>query len=469
MNITFRITGEHHRALHAHLFPGDGREAVSLGVCGRLSNGETHVMCLRRLVHVPHSECSVRRPDRVTWSTKRLEELLVDATERGFAVVKIHSHPSGYDEFSSTDDESDRDLFGSVHGWTDRDDPHLSVVMLPSGRMFARAIHASGEFEAVNRVAIAGNDIVVYDRALENTETTVRPEQDRHARFFGDSTTLLMQRLSVGVVGCSGTGGPMCEMLARLGVGRMVVVDPDQVGYENLNRIPNATREDAEREVLKVDVVSRAVGLMGMGTQVVPIAKNIAVSTSSVRALASCDVLFGCVDSAEGRHVLSKIATFYNIPFIDVGIKLEAGAAGQIEEVCGAVHYLQPGASTLLDRGVYTMDRVNAEGLRREDPERYQEQRRDNYIQGVDETRPAVVTVNTFFAARAANEFLARLHPYRLDPNEEFAWVRESLAQMQQYCHPEEGYERTLARYVGRGDMTPLLNTPSLIEDGEAR
>ena len=49
--------------------------------------------------------------------------------------------------------------------------------------------------------------------------------------------------MSIAVVGCSGTGSPVIEQLARLGVGRLVLVDPDRVEEKNLNRIVNATRE----------------------------------------------------------------------------------------------------------------------------------------------------------------------------------------------------------------------------------
>ena len=467
MSIILRMSGAQHRALHDHLFPGDGREAVSVGVCGRRRGWPNHVLCLRRVVHIPHEECSEREPDRVTWPTRRLEELLVKATERGEAVIKFHSHPSGFDEFSEADDASDEDLFASVHGWTDTNEPHASAVMLPSGRVFARAVHVDGAFERIARVAVTGDDIALYDSETGRGEQGVGAERDRHARFFGEETTRLMSRLSVGVLGCSGTGGPVCEQLGRLGVGRLVVIDPDAVGPENLNRIPNSTLEDARAGHLKVDVVRRAIDAMGMDTVVEAIPANIAESPGAVRALAGCDVIFGCVDSAEGRHLLTKVATFYNIPYFDVGVKLEAGPGGRIDEVCGAVHYLQPGGSTLLDRKVYVMERVKAEGTKRRDPEEYEALMRDNYIQGVDETRPAVVSVNTLFASRLVNEFLARLHPYRLDGNDEFAIYRESLSQMERFCFRDEGFSASLAKHVGRGDVAPLLDSSELSDRGD--
>lgn len=72
------------------------------------------------------------------------------------------------------------------------------------------------------------------------------------------------------------------------------------------------------------------------------------------------------------------------------------------------------------------MDRVSAEGLRRTNPGLYRAQRDEGYIRGVDENRPAVISVNAQLASMLVNEFLARLHPYRYDDNREFAIVRTS-------------------------------------------
>jgi hypothetical protein len=87
--------------------------------------------------------------------------------------------------------------------------------------------------------------------------------------------------------------------------------------------------------------------------------------------VAACDVVFGCMDGVEGRHILNRLATFYIIPYFDVGARLDADGAGGIDRIAGAVHYLQPGLSSLLSRGVYNMVRVDAEAMRRTNPEMY--------------------------------------------------------------------------------------------------
>jgi hypothetical protein len=81
---------------------------------------------------------------------------------------------------------------------------------------------------------------------------------------------------------------------------------------------------------------------------------------------------------------------------------------------------------------------------------------------GVNEDRPAVISVNMFFASLAVNEFLARLHPYRDDNNGRFAVYRFSLSQAQIYMEPEGEQCKLLSRHVGRGDAKPLLDMPEL-------
>jgi hypothetical protein len=267
--------------------------------------------------------------------------------------------------------------------------------------------------------------------------------------------------LSVAIVGCSGTGSIVAEQLARLGVGKLVLIDPDRVEEKNLNRIVNTRKEDAVLQKHKVRVLARAIARMGLGQTIVPLQMNLCTQ-QAVRACAECDVVLGCMDGVEGRHLLNRIATFYCLPYIDVGVKLDADGAGGIENISGTVHYLQPGGSSLFSRGVYSMEQVTAEELRRTNPELYATQRREGYIRGVPEERPAVISVNMYFASLAVNELLARLHPYRNQPNNSYAVVSASLAEMQFYPEAEQTPCELLGPHVGRGDVMPVLDRPAL-------
>jgi hypothetical protein len=460
MKTILRTTGEQHALLVNHLFPGDGKEAVAVALCGRRAGAECHILAAHEILPIPYDQCRVRAHDRVEWSTELIVPLLEKAMKHGMAVVKIHSHLGGPEKFSPVDDVSDRALFDSVYGWTgDEDHPHASAIMLPDGKIFGRVVSPDGEFTPLSLVSVAGDDLHFW--RPETNVAEVREFTLRHAQAFGERTTAMLGDLTIAVIGVSGTGMPVVEMISRLGVRKLVPVDPDIVEKKNTNRLPNTTAEDVLRKAFKVDVAMRAIKAMGFGTIVQAIPRNL-WEAEVVKAVAEADIVFGCVDSVDGRYLLNRLATFYCIPYFDVGVKLQADGHGGIEQVCGTVHYLQPGRSSLLSRRVFTLEEVRAAGLKRTDPEAYKEQVKSKYIVGAQEDRPAVISVNFFAASLAVNEFLARLHPYRDDENGEYATHRFSLSQGVFYREREGEPCGLLTRYVGRGDMRPLLNLPEL-------
>jgi ThiF family/Prokaryotic homologs of the JAB domain len=453
MKFTLRMTSSQHSALHAHLFPGDGKEAVALLHCGRRAGADRHVFTVRQVVPIPYDACD-RHVDRITWPTALVEQLLADSYGKSQAIVKVHSHGAGYRLFSSLDDLSDQRLFASVTGFLGDDQPHASLLMFPDGELKGRVLGDDGAvLDNLSSVSVSGENLRFWKHA---DSTTVDGFMLRHAQAFGGGTTALLKTLSVAVIGCSGTGSIVIEQLARLGVGRLVLVDPDVIEEKNLNRILNSGKEDAYLRRPKVHVMASAIAKMGLGQEVVPIFGNL-IDPEVVRTVAECDIAFGCMDGVEGRHLLNRLATFYNMPYFDVGVRLDADGAGGIERIAGAVHYLQPGRSSLLSRNVYSMARVDAEEMRRTNPDLYRQQIKEGYLRGVEEDRPAVISVNMFFASLMVNEFLARVHPYRNQANEGYAYVGANLSEMQFYPEEESSVCSLLERHIGRGDVEPLL------------
>lgn len=457
MTTTLTMTAAQRRQIHSHLFPGDGLEAVGILLCARRAGDRVHRLLVRKIVPVPYSDCLIRRPDLVQWSTESLPPLIEEANREGWSVVKIHGHANAYRAFSVVDDNSDKELFPSITGWFDADVPHGSIVLLEDGHLFGRTVSADGVFSPMERIMVVGDDVQI-DFDDSGAAQPLEAFTDRHARAFGAATTRLLRRLTVAVVGVSGTGSPLVEMLFRLGVGRLLLVEPDVVSEENLNRIVYATRADIGR--LKVDVVGDAIERAGLGTEIIRIPKYIS-DRNVVEQVAQADFVFGTMDGAEGRNVLNRLATCYLLPYIDVGVKLVADGDGSIDEVSTATHYLQPGLSSLSTRGVFTSDDVFADSMRRTNPEEYARRRKERYIVGVAETRPAVISVNFFAASVAVNDFLARLHDYRTDGNAPYAELRGSLSHVAFYPEPEKG-PSLLKKYVGVGDIEPRLDMPEL-------
>jgi hypothetical protein len=65
----------------------------------------------------------------------------------------------------------------------------------------------------------------------------------------------------------------------------------------------------------------------------------------------------------------------------------------------------------------------------------------------------------------AVTELLARLHPYRTEPNAKYACRRDSLSHMETIFEPEADEPCEMwARDLGRGEVKPLLGMPALSE-----
>src|SRR5204863_5832847 len=140
-------------------------------------------------------------------------------------------------------------------------------------------------------------------------------------------------------------------------------------------------------------VVRRAVETMGFSIIVTSIPSDL-TNREAIEVLDECDFLFGCLDSADGRDILNRIATFYLIPFIDVGVRLDADGKGGIQQICAAIHYLLPGGSSLLSRGVITSDQITSDALHRHQPDHAARLVDEGYIKKADVHSPAVVSIN---------------------------------------------------------------------------
>jgi ThiF family/Prokaryotic homologs of the JAB domain len=463
LTTTLSLTGDQHRQVREHLFPGDGKEAAVVALCGR-RGGSTRCRLLVREVHpVPYDVCTTRAPDAIAWPVAWLDALLERAAHTGLSVVKFHSHPTEYRRFSEADDRSDKRLFEGIHAWIGQGGPHASIVMLPDGSLFGRTITDEGRFAPLQMIAMVGDDLRFWHEQPPQISRQMNGV-GRKAAAFGQQMVAELGQLSIAIVGASGTGSPLLEQAGRLGFGRIVTVDPQAAETKNLNRIINARRTDAQAGMSKVAIARRAIEDVDLGSVVETYVADI-VSREVIEAVASCDVIFGCVDSAEGRDVLNRISTYYLLPYVDVGVGIVALPDGTIDQINGVIHFIQPGRSSLLSRRAYRPPQVAADALRRKNPDRYEKLRREKYIEGADEEAPAVVSVNMMMASLAMNELLARLYLLRNSPNRHYATVRVSLTEMEIQNETEVGQCQALAKHVGAGDTDPRLGLPELSID----
>ena len=462
MELSFSLTEKQHLELMKHLFPSDGKEALSIILCGNSINKECHRFLLHKIYNIPYEDCSFRSDTMVKWPTSVLKSILEEAERKHLAVFKVHSHNKFYNKFSEIDDLSDKTLFPQIYTWIENSLFHGSIVLLSDGSLIGRVCFSDGSFLDIDRFNLIGSELrfMRNDKPLpvDLAEFALRLKQT-----FGEDTYNRLRKLKIAVIGCSGTGSFVIEHLARLGVGELILVDPDIIEIKNLNRIVNSTMQDALNETAKVTVFERSIKAIDAGTEVKPFQGNLC-DTKIINAVKNADIIFGCMDSIDGRHLLNRLSNFYLLPYFDLGVKLIADGKGGIDSIAGTVHYLQPGRSTLLSRGSYTLKKLESANLLRSDPEEYGKRKKSGYIEGTDVDKPAVISVNSLISSIAINDLLARIHNYRYEDNCKYASTTFNFCDWSLITESEEkiNQDNIFIKYLGRGDISPILDMSSL-------
>ena len=446
------LTAEMHERVRQHLFPGDGLEAAAVLVCAKAPGPRLRLLA-RDVILVPHDQC-VREHDLLRWPGASIEDAIDLAEKDDLSIILLHSHPGGFFDFSKYDDSSDQitmpclfAALGTLHG---------SAIMIPDGAILARTYTPEMESQQLDLVAVPGQDLHWW---WSDRKFATKP------MAFTGETREELARLTACVFGVSGTGSITAEQLARLGFGRVVLIDFDKMEDKNLNRILNSTIEDAREGLLKVTVFDRAItSYRGKGVAV-PVAASI-LKREAVLAASQADVLFSCVDTHDARQMADLISSAFLQPLFDVGVTIptrstpDGGKA--IADVCARVDYVRPGGPTLGDRGVYTQASLRAEHLRRTDPDKYRDELDQGYIKGAVDEAPSVITLNMRAAADLVMEFLARAYPFRHDANASYARKLLSIAAKEEEFFAEDEFITPQNHLLARGAQEPLLNLPGL-------
>jgi hypothetical protein len=451
------LTGVIYERLQAHLYPGDGKEAAAIVVCSRTPGPRVRLLA-KDLIAIPHDDCGVRERDEIYWPGEYLEKAIDQAESLGLAIILVHSHPSGLFAFSPVDDASDRIVMPCLFEATG--DLHGSAIMTPDGAIRARLYDRHLKRTAVELVSVVGNDLLFFwEKDAANARRTERP------MAFASGMTAELGWLSTTMIGISGTGSITAEQAARMGFGHNRYIEFDKVEVKNLNRILNSTLADAANGALKAEMFANAVATYrGSG---VAFAVPLSIATrDAVLAASQSDVLFCCVDTLEARQLADLISSAFLIPLFDVGVAIptrkKPDGSAAIAEVCGRVDYVQPGRSTLQDRGVYSPETLRAEYLAKSSPEAHLAEVKEGYIKGVVEEAPSVITLNMRAASALMNEFIARAYPFRLDPNQKYARTEFRLASCEEEFVAEEEFPCAPNPILARGDQEPLLGLPML-------
>ncbi|MHB1582399.1 MAG: HesA/MoeB/ThiF family protein [Acidimicrobiales bacterium] len=353
-----------------------------------------------------------RDVDQMVIASPAWVPLLGAAAADGTMAVFVHTHPGALAYVSGRDRIVDDALAGPFRIRTGQ--PRYGHIVLGGApeapEVDGRFLDRDGSWRELRAVRVVGRrlKLVVPDG---HTDARHDPATfDRQVRAYGGAGQRVLHALHVGVVGAGGTGSAVAEQLARLGIGRLTLIDPKDLTAGNITRVYGSTMDDVGRP--KVEVLAEHLRRMGLGTDVHTVRGSV-TERDAAGALRHCDVVFGCTDDEGGRLVLSRLGYWYLMPVVDMGVVVDTGASPhddlEVTGIYGRVTVVGPGAACLLCRGRIDLRLARAERLEPAERERLAA---EGYARGLGEPDPSVVSFTTLTAATAVSELLERLFGY---------------------------------------------------------
>lgn len=412
------LPGHQFQTLHQHLFPGDQDEHGAVMAVSTLETARgirllgQRVFCAQDGVdYVPGTRGY--RQLRAEFIANCLEY----CRDNGLGYLAVHNH--GGNErvaFSSTD------LASHVRGY-----PTLLDLLngQPAGALVFAQSAAAGDVWFPDGRRIATRSVRVIDtpiRLLTATPTSSTASDQRFHRqvlMFGSEGQSRLRSCRVAVIGLGGVGSLLVEYLARLGVGELLLIDPDRLDVSNLPRVVGANRWDmrwplcapaaptwarrlaARLSVRKTDIARRLARQANPACKTAVFQANIA-DDAVANACRDCDFLFLAADSMQARLTVNALVQQYLIPGLQVGSKVVTRDEGsELVDAYSVIRWMLPGAGCLWCNGLISPERLAWEA------KTLKEQRDQRY--GLDIPNPSVITLNAVGASHAASRFKTNL------------------------------------------------------------
>lgn len=177
---------------------------------------------------------------------------------------------------------------------------------------------------AAGRIAV-DKGCSLRDVELAALDAGAIPERyQRSVGTVGMAGQKKLLQATVGVIGAGGLGGFVLELLARMGLGRLVVVDGDAFSDSNLNRQLLATEKNLG--LSKVDAAASRATLVNSAVE---IEKHHCRGDRGnlPRIFSQCDLVIDCLDNLPSRFALEDVCRGLGMMMIHGAI---AGFLGQL-------------------------------------------------------------------------------------------------------------------------------------------
>ena len=406
--VELRIPRAQWEELQAALFARRDVETKAFMLGSALEAEGLTALLIRSVVPVPEEAYEERSAGSVVIRGEFVHQLLVRCAAEGLSLVEAHTHPwARRVRFSGIDVRGHSAKFRA----TERIGPpfrHAALVFGGDGSFQGVLWDPAARAEVpIQRIKIIGPGLEVRygtDQPAAPLEAAQRAIYDRQIRALGEAGQQALRACTVGLVGAGGLGSQIAQAMALLGVGRLILVDPDALEPSNANRVVAVARRDVQRGRKKVKALADGLRRLCLAPpEVIPIVAPV-TNPVAYEPLLQADVLVGAVDSARARMFLNTLAVSTLTPYLDGGVGVRV-QDGRIAAGGGQVRVVLPGAGfclMCLDSEQEVRERV----LEQMTPEQRAAQIARGYIQGEPIPNPQVVFLNGVVAHLLTWEFV---------------------------------------------------------------
>lgn len=134
-----------------------------------------------------------------------------------------------------------------------------------------------------------------------------RQRLERQISLIGEEDTLKLVNSSCAVIGVGGVGGYVCEMLARVGVGGLFILDCDTVSVSNLNRQIIAVQDTVG--IKKTDAMEQRI--LSINPECTVVKADVFMTKDNaddIIAECGCDIIIDCIDNVSAKVALIESA-----------------------------------------------------------------------------------------------------------------------------------------------------------------
>ena len=196
---------------------------------------------------------------------------------------------------------------------------HCEDTCRPNGVRYESLSVAS-----VKRIAADFNETGKRVECIALQNDIIPARYSRNNTSIGPADQIQLLESAVSVVGTGGLGGWLSEMLARVGVGTLRLIDGDQFEDSNLNRQLFSDEGQLARSKTEVAVER----LTNVNSSITVDGRPVVLTEENGPALLSnCDVIADCLDSIRTRFVLENAAGALGVPLVSAAV---AGRSGQV-------------------------------------------------------------------------------------------------------------------------------------------